>query len=136
MVSEISLTVLVFSAVGFAVLIAIPSVMIGLSPEERLIQTIKAQNLPPRSLLRFRSIVVYSLGNPAALWVFAILYLVSCILILVYCTFSGVVGESVAKIGIAFAFGTTIGVAGWAIIVPLAQYLYLRFAVKVLEKFS
>lgn len=133
---EISLTVLVFSAVGFAVLMAIPSVVIGLSPEERLVQTVKAQKLPPRYLLRFRSIVVHSLSNPAALWVFAILYLVACILILVHCAFSAVVGESVAKTGVVVSFGATVGVAGWAIIVPLAEYLYLRFAVEVLEKLS
>lgn len=133
-VPEISLSVLLFSAVGFAVLMAIPSVIIGLSPVERLVQSVKEQKLPPRSLLRFRSVVVHSLGNPSALWVFSILYLVASILILVYCNFPGVVGERFAKIGIAFAFGTTIGVAIWAIIVPLVEYLYVRFAVEVLEK--
>lgn len=133
-VPEISLSVLLFSAVGFAVLITIPSVLIGLSPEERLVQAVKEQKLSPQCLIQFRSVVVHSLGNPAALWVFAILYLVASILILVYCNFPGVARESVAKIGITVAFGTTVGVAGWAIIVPLAEYLYLQFAVKVLEK--
>jgi len=134
MVPEICLSVLVFSAVGFAALIAIPSAIIGLPAEERLVQAVKEAKLPPSGLLQFRSVVVHSLRNPAALWAFAILYLVACVFILVYCNFSGVVGETVAEIGIAIALGTTVGVAGWVIIVPLAQYRNLRFAVKVLER--
>jgi len=133
-VPEISLSVLLFSAVGFAVLMAIPSVIIVMSPEKRLVQAVKEQKLSPRCLIKFRSVVAHSLGNPAALWAFAILYLIASILILVYCNFPGDVGESFAKIGIAFAFGTTIGVAAWAIIVPLVEYQNLQFAVKVLEK--
>jgi hypothetical protein len=130
--AETSSAVLTFSAVGFAVLTAIPSVIIQLSPLDRLAQAVKGRKLLPEDLIQFHSVIVHSLSNPAALWAFAVLYLVASIFIQIYYNFP--VGERVGKIGIMVALGTTIGVAAFAIVVPLMQYVYLRFAAKVLAK--
>lgn len=89
MAPEVSSAVLVFSGVGFAVLLAIPSAIIGLSLEERLTKAIKERQLPLQSLLQWRSIIIHSLSNPAVLWVFGALYLVASVLILAYFSFPG-----------------------------------------------
>lgn len=134
-VPEISLAVLVFSGVGFGVLLTIPSAaVIGLPLEERLLKVIKEQHLPQHVLLQWRSIITHSLSNPTVLWVFGTLYLVACVLMLTYLSFPETIWDTVAKVGIISAFGTTLGVTGWVIIVPITQYRNMRWAVSILKK--
>jgi hypothetical protein len=137
-VPEISLAVLVYSGVGFGVLWAIPSAgAIGMPLEERLLRALKEQKrlkLSKHPLLEWRSVIIHSISNPAVLWFFGSLYLVACTLLLIYLCFPESVWDTVAKVGVACSMATTISVAGWTIVLPVAEYSRMRWAANIFLK--